>query len=161
MTMPSRVLVVSSSENREMVASVMSHWAIDPVCCSGVREARNAIPTARPSIIFCDETLTDGTYRDLLDELSKSAKIRFVVISFTPDVDENYNEAISRGAFDMIASPCRRSDVQWIAIRAMQDELRRSAARRRLRPGAVPIGSTPEQGENDAGEESPQETTPH
>ena len=35
----------------------------------------------------------------------------------------------------MIASPCRRSDVQWIAIRAMQDELRRSGGRRRGKLG--------------------------
>jgi hypothetical protein len=43
----------------------------------------------------------------------------------------------------MIASPCRRSDVQWIAIRAMQDELRRSGGRRRTKLGPHEISSTP------------------
>jgi len=77
--------------------------------------------------------LPDGTYRDLLRNLNKSPKARFVVISPTADVDANYNEALSLGAFDMIASPCRRSDVQWIAIRAMHEDARRSLNKRRPR----------------------------
>jgi DNA-binding NtrC family response regulator len=130
-TTPPRVLVVGASGNRDAVTSAMSHWSIDPVCCSGVQEARGLLPDAKPFIIFCDETLSDGTYRDLLCELSKPAKIRFVVISFTPDLDDHYNEALALGAFDMIASPCQRSDVQWIAIRAVQAAARHSGNKRR------------------------------
>jgi DNA-binding NtrC family response regulator len=133
-TTPCRVLVVSASENRDVVTSAMSHWSMDPVCCSGVQEAYSLLPEASPSLIFCEETLVDGTYRDLLREISKFLKSRFVVISPTADLDQNYNEAIALGAFDMIASPCRRSDVQWIAIRAMHEDARRTASKRRPRP---------------------------
>jgi DNA-binding NtrC family response regulator len=130
MTIPRRVLAVSVSEDRDPVTSAMSHWAIDPKYCTSVSEARELLPNVRPCVIFCEETLADGTYRDLLRQLSKSAKPRLVVISLAADCDDTYNEAISLGAFEIIASPCRRSDVQWIAIRAMQDEVRRSAGRR-------------------------------
>jgi DNA-binding NtrC family response regulator len=108
---------------------------MDPVCCSGVQEALGLLSEVNPSLIFCEETLADGTYRDLLREISKSLKSRFVVISPTADLDQHYNEAIALGAFDMIASPCRRSDVQWIAIRAMHEDARRTASKRRPRPG--------------------------
>ena len=145
-----RVLVVGGSENRDAVTSAMSHWSIDPVCCSGVNEARSLMPDARPSLIFCDETLGDGTYRDLLRDLSKAAKARGVVMSLAPDRDDTYNEAITLGAFDMIASPCRRSDVQWIAIRAMQDEVRRSASRRRQKLASEAFSSNSERSETDA-----------
>lgn len=111
---------------------------MDPVCCSGVQEAFTLLPEACPSLIFCEETLADGTYRDLLRLMGKTARTRFVVISPTADVDANYNEAISLGAFDMIASPCRRSDVQWIAIRAMHEDNRRSVTKRRPRVGSEP-----------------------
>jgi DNA-binding NtrC family response regulator len=138
-------LVVGASENRDAVTSAMSHWSIDPVCCSGVQEARGLLPNAKPSLIFCDETLCDGTYRDLLLELSEPAKIRFVVMSLIPDLDDHYNEAIALGAFDMIASPCRRSDVQWIAIRAVQEATRRSGNKRRPRVDAdKQLDSNPE-----------------
>ncbi len=124
---------MSTGENRDVVTSAMNHWSMDPVCCSSVQEASNLLPEANPSLIFCEETLPDGTYRDLLRNLNKPPKARFVVISPTADIDANYNEALSLGAFDMIASPCRRSDVQWIAIRAMHEDTRRSLSKRRPR----------------------------
>lgn len=80
-TIPRRVLVVSAKEDRETVTFAMGHWAIDPVCCSGVGEASTLLPDVRPSLVFCDEILTDGSYRELLRELSKSAKPRLIVIS--------------------------------------------------------------------------------
>lgn len=134
-TTPARVLVVSAGENRDIVTAAMNHWSIEAVPCSGVREARTLLSSARPSLIFCEEDLPDGSYRELLRDLSKAARTRLVVISAAAERDEHYNEALALGAFDMIASPCRRSDVQWIAIRAMQDELRRTGGQRRPKLG--------------------------
>jgi len=138
--------VISTGENRDVVTAAMSHWSIEAVPCSGVREARTLLPSARPSLIFCEEDLPDGTYRELLNDVSKTAKTRVVVISASAEQDAHYNEALELGAFDMIASPCRRSDVQWIAIRAMQDELRRSGGRRRTKLGPENLGSPPSPG---------------
>ena len=133
--------MISTGENRDVVTAAMSHWSIEAVPCSGVREARSLMPTARPSLIFCEEDLSDGTYRELLQDVSKTARTRVVVISAAAEVDAHYNEALALRAFDMIASPCRRSDVQWIAIRAMQEELRRSGGRRRTKLEPETIGS--------------------
>ncbi len=135
--------MISTGENRDVVTAAMSHWSIEAVPCSGVGEARSLLPSTRPSLIFCEEDLPDGTYRELLHDVSKTAKTRVVVISRDAELDTHYNEALALGAFDMIASPCRRSDVQWIAIRAMQDELRRSGGRRRTKLTPHEIGSTP------------------
>jgi DNA-binding NtrC family response regulator len=143
--------VISTGENRDVVTAAMSHWSIEAVPCSGVVEARTLLPSTRPSLIFCEEDLPDGTYRELLNDVSKTAKTRVVVISRDAELDEHYNEALALGAFDMIASPCRRSDVQWIAIRAMQEELRRSGGRRRSKLGPQALGSTPS---SDNGEET-------
>jgi DNA-binding NtrC family response regulator len=142
-TTPSRVLVVSAGENRDVVTSAMNHWSIETLPCGGVQEARSLLSTARPSLIFCEEDLPDGTYRELLQDVSKAAKARVVVISADAEQDAHYNEALALGAFDMIASPCRRSDVQWIAIRAIQDEFRRSGGRRRTRLGPESLNATP------------------
>ncbi len=148
-TTPGRVLVISTGENRDVVTAAMSHWSIEAVPCNGVREARTLLSSARPSLIFCEEDLPDGTYRELLHDLSKATRTRLVVISAAAERDEHYNEALALGAFDMIASPCRRSDVQWIAIRAMQDELRRTGGRRRPKLGPEAL---PELASNDTGE---------
>lgn len=55
-------------------------------------------------------------------------------MSSTPELDDKYEEAMRLGAFEMIASPCRKSDIQWIVIRAMQEESRRGGNRRRSTP---------------------------
>lgn len=109
----------------------MSRWALQPVCCSGVNEARSLIRGSNPTLIFCDEKLDDGSYRDLLRDFTAPRKPCFVVMASSPDVDQTFKEAVSLGAFDLIAEPCRRSDVQWIAVRALREEAKRSGSRRR------------------------------
>ncbi len=106
---------------------------MEPICCSGIQEALSLLPQTAPFLIFCEDRVPDGTYKDLLREIGKSTRARLVVISPNAELDDNYNEAIALGAFDMIASPSRRSDVQWIAIRAMHEDARRSASKRRPR----------------------------
>ena len=97
---------------------------MEPVCCCTLREARGLLPDATLSLIFCEDTLTDGSYLDLFNILGKPLKTRLVVISAMSHVDEKYKAAIASGAFDMIASPCRPSDVQWMVVRAIQEEAR-------------------------------------
>jgi len=116
-----RILIIGTEANRNLVKSAISHWATQPVWCSTLREARDFLPDASLSLIFCEDTLPDGTYHDLLRTVGKPVKDRFVVISSTPDLDEIYDEATELGAFDVIASPCSRSDVQWMVVRATQD----------------------------------------
>ena len=89
------------------------------------------MPDETLSLIFCEDTLSDGTYRDILRSPGKAIKTRLVVISEVSD-DQKYNEAKQLGAFDVISSPCRRSDIQWMVIRAIQEESRHSGARGRF-----------------------------
>jgi DNA-binding NtrC family response regulator len=134
----------------------MSHWALEAISCSTFREARALLPDASLSLIFCEDRLADGTYHDLLRALSKPLRTRFVVISATPDVDDIYNEAMASGAFDVIASPCRRSDIQWMVIRAIQEETRRGGNRRHSRPAGKRADGPHSEGGNHAGAEAPE-----
>lgn len=139
-----QVLVVSPGTNREAVKSAMSRWSIDLLCCSDVHEARILLPSSSPSLIFCEEQLNDGTYRDLLQDLGRVPKMRLVVMSESSDLDQAFNEASALGAYEIIASPCRSTDVQWITIRAMQDETRRTGRRRQRETGKLPPEPGPE-----------------
>ena len=112
----------------------MAQWALETMFCSSVHEAQPMLVSSGFSLIFCEDQLSDGTYRDLLGLTVKPAKSRFVVLSPTPEIDDKYDEAMRLGAFEMIASPCRKSDIQWIVIRAMQEESRRGGNRRRATP---------------------------
>ncbi len=126
-----RVLIVSAEMNREFVRNAMNQWAMEAVSCSSLQEARDLLPDPTFSLIFCEETLPDGTYLDVLNIQGKALKTRVVVISDMSHVEEKYQQAIDVGAFEMIASPCRASDVQWVVIRAIQEESRHAGRRAR------------------------------
>ena len=121
-----QVVVVSTGSNRDAVKLAMNRWSIEPLFCSGIKEVRGLLPRAGRSLIFCEEQLSDGDYRDLLRELGRTRRALLVVISPTSDLDHVYREATALGAFEAIASPCTPADVQWIAIRALQDAQRRT-----------------------------------
>ena len=142
-----QVLVVSPGPNREAVKSAMSRWSIDLLCCSDVHEAKVLLPSSNPSLVFCEEQLSDGTYRDLLQDIGRVQKVRLVVMSESNDLDQAFNEVSAFGAFEIIASPARPTDVQWITIRAMQEESRRSGRRRQREAPKMPPESRPENGE--------------
>jgi DNA-binding NtrC family response regulator len=126
-----RVLIVSAVENYDLAKNAMNQWALEAVRCSSLQEARGLLPDSTFSLIFCEETLVDGTYRDVLNIQGKALKTRVVVISPMSHVEEIYLEAMDAGAFEMIASPCRVSDVQWVVIRAIQEESRHVGRRAR------------------------------
>lgn len=126
-----RVLIVSGEANRDTVLQAISNWAIEPVCCATLREARTLLPDETFSLIFCEDNLPDGTFRDVLRGPGKPLKTRLVVISAMPD-DQNYRDARQSGAFDVIANPCHASDVQWMVIRAIQEESKHTGTRGRM-----------------------------
>lgn len=126
-----RVLIVSAGMNRDLVKSAMNQWAMEAISCTSVQEARVLLPDPTFSLIFCEDTLPDGTYLDLLNVMGRPLKTRMVLISPSSQVEEKYQEAVNSGVFDVIASPCRTSDVQWVLIRAIQEESRHAGRRAR------------------------------
>ena len=125
------VVVVSTGSNREAVVSAMGRWSIEPLCCSGIQQARQLLPRGGRSLVFCEEQLPDGTYRELLRELSRERHTQLVVISSANDLEQIHREASALGAFETIASPCAPADVQWVAIRALQNAERHVRNNRR------------------------------
>lgn len=127
MNIPWQIVVASSDlESRRALTSILTRQGLDPISASTFAECRDVIEKEAVGLVFCDRHLTDGNYRDILN-VSRSAagKVRVVVTSKHADWDE-YLEAMRLGAFDVIASPCRPTDVEWMVIQAKRDERNRS-----------------------------------
>jgi DNA-binding NtrC family response regulator len=123
MNVPWQILVVSSDlETRRNLIQTLTRQGLDPIGVSNLAECKEVLKKEKVGLVFCDHALVDGTYRDVLDEArSSTCKLRLVVTSRHPDWDE-YLEAMRFGAFDVIASPCRPTDVEWMVIQAKRDE---------------------------------------
>src|SRR5215472_18859548 len=123
MNIPWDILVASSDlEGRRALSNILERLGIDPLTSSTVGECKDIMATERVGLIFCDRLLADGNCRDLLNA-SKSGrtKARVVVMSSTADWDE-FLEAMRLGAFDVIASPCRATDVEWMILQTLRFE---------------------------------------
>lgn len=127
MNIPWQIVVASSDlESRRGLTSILTRQGLDPVSISSFAECRQLIEKENVGLVFCDRHLADGDYRDVLSvSRSATAKVRVVVTSKHADWDE-YLEAMRLGAFDVIASPCRPTDVEWMVIQAKRDERNRS-----------------------------------
>lgn len=127
MNIPWQIVVASSDlESRRGLTSILTRQGLDPISTSSFAECRELIERETVGLVFCDRHLADGDYRDILNVTrSATGKVRVVVTSKHADWDE-YLEAMRLGAFDVIASPCRPTDVEWMVIQAKRDERNRS-----------------------------------
>jgi DNA-binding NtrC family response regulator len=123
------ILIVSSNEEtRRELAHVFDRQGLGPTCVASIEEAICLLGRHAMALIFCDRHLPDGSYRDFLTaSRSLRAQARVVVTCWLSDWDE-YLRAMRLGAFDMIATPCRPGDVQWMLIEASRDERARTRA---------------------------------
>ncbi len=112
------VLIVSADlETLRTLSNVLSQWALEPICCSTVSEAQAALSEQVVPLVFCEDHLADGSFREVL-RAAEFAGPRVRVVVTTRNGCRN--EAFRLGAFNVISCPCQISDVQQTIFRAMQ-----------------------------------------
>lgn len=120
MTSPCQVVVATSDlENRHCVAGMFAQHGVDSICASTVDQCRQIFSGQNISLVLCDLELSDGNYSDILVAAASAAKRmpKVVVMSRLIKFRE-YNQAKWRGVFDIIMSPCRSADVEWMVFLA-------------------------------------------
>lgn len=124
-------IVVASSdlESRRRVMEILRKQGLDCIGSSTIAQCREILAQDVSGLIFCDRSLADGGYRDLLaasDCRSTRGKlVRIVLMSSAVDSEE-YHSAKSSGLFEVIASPCKPTDVEWMVIRAKREAFTRT-----------------------------------
>ncbi len=123
------ILVISDDlETRCALAEALRCGTCDLLLTSTVSEALANREPELISLVFCQDRLPDGSFRDVLRSL-KTAGLHppLVVCSLSGEIDE-YLDAMQLGAFDFIPAPYRQSEVEAIAAHALgRHWLKRSA----------------------------------
>lgn len=115
-----RMLAICSTENRHVIQSAIMEWSLEVSWCLTLKEARRGLLRGNHALVLCEAELPDGTHQDVMKLLKhKLDQIRVMVLSESPSED-CYSQAMEMGAFDVISGPCKRTDVQWIIMRAIQ-----------------------------------------
>ena len=116
------VLIVSCRpENRKMLMRAFDGLPIDSYTAHTLEQAKEALRSHPFSVVFCEERLSDGFYRDLLmDVRSNQRDIRFVVMLCTGEW-EGYAEAMRLGAQEVLRCPLLPTDIDLALIHAIKN----------------------------------------
>jgi DNA-binding NtrC family response regulator len=118
---PYQILIISDDpDNCMALTTILEREGWDTVCTSSVSGCRAVLSLGSFDLAFCDRRLPDGSYLDVL-AITHTLKyhLPLVVTSRHADWDQ-YLEALRHGAFELIVSPCRCSDVLWALTQADQ-----------------------------------------
>ena len=122
------VLIASSDiENRNAIRAILTEDGLNTICASTVKETQEVLAMTPVSIVICDRQLADGSFRDLL-HLAKREKPQVLVVVTSRKGDWRDDVAAKQvGAFEVILSPCQRSNVEWAVITALRAWRQRAA----------------------------------
>jgi DNA-binding NtrC family response regulator len=121
---PWDVVVVSSSlENRQDVAGMLSRLGLDAICASTVSQCRELAKRDQIGLVFCDRQVKDGDYRDILAAIAPSPSKKAPKVVMMADIANpiEYQQLRNNGLFDVISSPCRPTDIEWMVILARRN----------------------------------------
>lgn len=114
------VVASSNAGTKEPLAKILGEFGLASLVASNVSEFRNILLQRTVHVVFCDESLPGGGFREVLG-LVKTTKpqVQVVVSSQLGELKE-YLEAMNLGAFDFIAPPYRVADILSIIDSACQ-----------------------------------------
>jgi DNA-binding NtrC family response regulator len=121
------MIVCGDAQKRQVIEVAVQGWTEDVVVCASLQEAQARLDQLnRTTIVFCEQQLPDGSYRDFLASLRRTSKrTRVVVMMPGVDPEAEHQEAMRQGAFEVMMSPYRHDDARWTLIQAVQEETRR------------------------------------
>lgn len=116
-------IVIASSDSHHVrsLTEVLKRQEMEAIYASTLNQYQDVISERLVGLVFCDPNLPDGDYRDVINvSRSLGSEARIIVASRLSGGPGSI-EAIRDGAFDVIATPCRSKDVEWMIIQAKRD----------------------------------------
>jgi two-component system response regulator PilR (NtrC family) len=115
-----RVLIaLADPASRRKLSNLLPQDDVEPVFASTMREARAVLTHEPVALVVCEDSLRDGSYRDLLPVARTTRHDVPVVVASRVDNPEEYLEAMKLGAFDFVAQPFTRTEVDRIVHNAL------------------------------------------
>jgi DNA-binding NtrC family response regulator len=120
------LVACAEMSNRNALIRMLEGMSVGVFSCSTLSQAKEVLSSRKIELVFCDENLSDGSFRDLLREFQVwIGRPQIVVIAHFGEWAE-YMEALRLGVFEVISAPLHPTDVELAVIRAMRDGVRES-----------------------------------
>lgn len=106
-----------------------SSWTLQ--ACHTLTGAWSALRSRRFGLVLCECDLKPGTWRELLDLLSRLPDPPFLIVTSRAADERLWAEALNLGAYDVLAKPFDHTEVMRVVSMACTHWV--------ARPGAAPI----------------------
>ena len=115
------ILCVSADPHAcRSMKQIFSECGVESVFSPTISQAKELLAGNSFSLVFCEDGLPDGSCREFLSVLHHNGK-RIPLVVFSSSMDwSKYLEAMELGAFDVIMSPFRSVEVQWVVGNALR-----------------------------------------
>jgi DNA-binding response OmpR family regulator len=111
--MTKNILIVSGeSSHGDTMAAVTQYCGLRPVVCATARGAKDLLAAKQFAAVLCEDTLPDGSFRDVIVDAARLASGTPVIVVSRRDDWESYAIALSAGASDYLAFPPYRGEVE-------------------------------------------------
>jgi DNA-binding NtrC family response regulator len=111
--MSKHVLIVSGeSSRRNTLSAVARYCGLQPTLCATVDSVTDLLARKRFAAVLCEDTLPDGSFRDVIADAASLADGTPVIVVSRRDDLESHAIALNAGASDYLAFPPYRSEVE-------------------------------------------------
>lgn len=118
-----RVLVVSPElETRQALRRTLEAFSADVVVCSNRVQAEDVLSRQLFDVIFCDSSLGDGSYAEVIHANHRSSGVARTVVTVREKDSEFNANAIAKGAFAVVRWPGFATDIELALLRAMRQQ---------------------------------------
>lgn len=137
---PAKILlfVGASREDSHTVTRIFrdSHWELDfvPTC----EEAIGFIGRKAASVVISECNLPDGTWKDVLDGLTRSPNPPLLIVAAHAADDRLWAEVLNLGGCDVLAKPFEAKEVVWSVSSAWNEWETRVLDRLSAQPQPAP-----------------------
>lgn len=108
--------------NRSALVHMLESMSVNVFSCSTMNQISEVLSKQKVELVFCDEHLSDGSFRDLLRPKQPWMGRPRIVVIFRVGEWAEYLEALRLGVFEVISTPVHPTDVELAVIRATRDE---------------------------------------
>lgn len=114
------LIACSDAEGRRVLSRALAECGLKAVLAPSVAGARSILARGNVAMVFCAAELDDGRFKDVLQAARQSGSAVPVIVASRSDDTRQYLEAMQSGAFDYVATPCHRSEVERIVSNALR-----------------------------------------
>ncbi len=118
------ILVANSDAGkRSALVHILAQCGLESTTVTSVDEVGAALAQQDVHLVFCEDVLPEGGFREVLRLAQATGSAVPLVVSSLLGEMEEYLEAMQLGAFDFIAPPYRHSELESIVNSARQHYL--------------------------------------